>query len=1150
MTDEHLDERSWRQLKDLWETPVGRRWVLKAGLGSAVALGAELYAGPALAAARRTKAVVRPADLHFRLGSVPGVSDLVLVANGARMPLQRHTRTTHAALRRSAGVWRAADLSALTHHVSGLELPGDRALLMTVVGRRGDQTVVVAQTWHVPAQVTLELARTTHRLTGSMKAAIGSDQRLRALNLDPREVCLPDDVASLGTVCGSDDAAFSLVSVHPNVATVAPAQHKITEIVVTGTKELGALATHIATMQEAGRDYGRLQTAQDSNGKDVELTFPAVKDRPEVKSTFTTFELSDDDQFKRRLKSAVKTGISTVRDDGRLGAVIAKPLDDRPRNVLRGRDKPGNDREPTSTATWIQPEGVAPQPIAYKPALKGTAIDVKVKNTGLNFGTYVTVNGDYAKGKVPLKLYNNYVRWVSVYVQYLGKDEKNLSVDPGAKFPNTQYSKSLGLMPQVFTVLGIPLWDTNTLEVELDFPPGSHVARVLMCGLGADIHGNGWRQYFPDDAYPGKVAPTYEVLVPSILTGVVTIGLNVFALATDLEIAAVWQQIRKNRLLQEKDSAELFFNLLEVFKKVAGREFALLASETLAAGIASGLAGYEEAEAGNRDTGNLWELLLGFGSMIPKLLFSPLAGEFFLQVALDLAEFEVAAKIIEALPIIGQVIAVLSVVGDIATLAEVAAETIVSPWVIENEVSLTYPATIEIHPDPKSTGGNTFPKTAKSWRLEGLVEGSLVLDPIINSFNGAAQSDPLKVDVVAPFGGKDIQWSVVMLDGSGRQVASGVSAKQANDDPNNPFKNPKIQITQLPATIDEKTVFRRTATTTYNGAAGGYEWSEDVKVTGTSNRKGVQGVTGTAVATLAGVAGVVFEEGDHFYIRGVPVEPDGKPIELGTSTKEKFARRPFLLLDPFVQENDRRNHVLLEPDEHSDGYQIRRVSLDPRTGSISWDANSSFGTFSLPVSAAALHAPSGKVVVVHTDTGRIGSVQPADTSRPQLASYRAGPGDQVGLLRSPVAVAVTNAGVVLVLESGTRQIAAFDLNGNPVRYFPSQTPGAGLEFRRKLASDGLVLDIAVDGSDQIYVLYTTGDRDTVDDYRIDVYSKQGEVFNRASSGTNVARFAVDYWRSVYGTNYDALTALGTNDKRIDPRLGVAEPSMSRLDPLN
>ncbi len=1149
MTDDDLDERSWTQLKDLWETPVGRRWVLKAGLGSAVALGAELYAGPALAATRRTKAVLRPADFHFRLGSVPGVSDLVLVANGARVPLQRHTRTTQAALRRSGGVWKAADLSALTHHVSGLELPGDRALMMTVIGRRGDRSVVVAQTWHVPAHVTLELARTTHRLTGSMDAVVSSDQLLRALDLDPRKVCLPEDVAGLGTVCGSDDAAFSLVSVHPNVANVDAEQHKITEIVVGGTDELGALSTHIAKMQQAGRDYGRLQNAQDRNGKDVELTFPAVKDRPAVKSTFSTFELSDDKQFRRTLKSAVTTGISAVRDDGRLGAVIAKPLDDKPRNLLKGSNKPGNDGTPTSTATWVQPEGVAPKAIEYKPGLKATGIDIKVKNTGLNFGTYVTVNGDYAKGKVPLKLYNNYVRWVQVYVQYLGKDGKNLSVHPAAKFPDTQYSKSLGLLPQVFTVFGIPLWDTNTIEVELDFPDGSHVARILMCGLGADVHANGWRQFFPADAYPGRIAPTDEVLVPAILTGILTIGLNIFALATDLDIAATWDAIRKNRFL-EKDFIALQQTLLNVFQKIiAGADIAFTASESVAASIASGAAIYEELEAGGHDLSNLWNILLGLGSMIPKILFSPSAGEFFLSVALEVGELEAAAKIVEALPIIGEVIAVLSVVGDIATLAEVAAETIVSPWVIENEVSLTYDATIEIHPDPKSTGGNTFPKTAKSWRLEGLVEGALVLDPITSAFNGAAQSGPLTVEVVAPFGGKDIQWSIVMLDGSGHLVGSGASAKQANDDPNHPFKNPKIQIAQLPATIDEKTVFTRTATTTYNGAAARYEWSEDVKVTGTSDRKGVQSITGTAVATLAGVAGVVFEQGDSFYIRGVPVAPDGTAITLGASTKEKFARQPFLLLDPFVQDNDRRNHVLLEPDEHSDSYQIRRVSLDPKTGSITWDANTSFGTFALPVSAAALHAPSGKVVVVHTDTGRIAAVQPADTARPQLATYRAGPGDQVGLLRSPIGVAVTNGGVVLVLESGTRQISAFDLNGNPVRYFPSQKPGDGGAFRRKVVSDGLVLDIAVDGGDQIYLLYAAGNGNAVDDYRIDVYSKNGEVFNQASRGTNVARFAVDFWRSVYGTNYDALTDLGTNDKRIDPRLGVAEPSMSRLDPV-
>jgi hypothetical protein len=90
--------------------------------------------------------------------------------------------------------------------------------------------------------------------------------------------------------------------------------------------------------------------------------------------------------------------------------------------------------------------------------------------------------------------------------------------------------------------------------------------------------------------------------------------------------------------------------------------------------------------------------------------------------------------------------------------------------------------------------------------------------------------------------------------------------------------------------------------------------------------------------------------------------------------------------------------------------------------------------------------------------------------------------------------------------------------------------------------------MAVDGSDQIYVLYVTGDGKDVDDYRIDVYTKRGDVLNRASSRVNVPRLAIDYWRSIFGANFDPLTELGTTTKRIDPRLGVAEPSLSRFDP--
>ena len=401
--------------------------------------------------------------------------------------------------------------------------------------------------------------------------------------------------------------------------------------------------------------------------------------------------------------------------------------------------------------------------------------------------------------------------------------------------------------------------------------------------------------------------------------------------------------------------------------------------------------------------------------------------------------------------------------------------------------------------------------------------------------------------VAAPFGGKDIQWSIVFLDGKGRQVGTGVSAKQPNDDPANPPSQASIEIEQLPATITDSTVFERSATTAYDPAENGYVWSDRVEVGGTAENKGVDTITGAAVATRAGVAGVVFKENDRFYVRGVPVAQNGKTIKLGTARRQGFARRPFLLLDPFVGDNDRTNHVLLEPDDDSDAYFVRAVSLDSGSGDVSWDSGVNLGVFQLPVSDAALHS-SGKVVAINTNSGRIGFVKPAETPRPQLATYVGGPGTRPGLLSSPVAIAITNPGTVLVLEADTEQIAAFDLNGNPVRYFNARPPGSEREFVRKLASEGRPLDMAVDGSDQIYVLYVTGDGRDVEDYRIDVYTKDGDVLNRASRSTNVSRLAIDYWRSIFGANFDALTDVGTTKKRIDPRIGVAEPSLSRFDP--
>jgi hypothetical protein len=398
--------------------------------------------------------------------------------------------------------------------------------------------------------------------------------------------------------------------------------------------------------------------------------------------------------------------------------------------------------------------------------------------------------------------------------------------------------------------------------------------------------------------------------------------------------------------------------------------------------------------------------------------------------------------------------------------------------------------------------------------------------------------------LTAPFGGNTITWSFVVLDANGHQVGTGMSAQLPNNDSANPPTTVNFAITELPATITASTVFKRADTTVFNPTVGGYTWSRDVVDTATAPASGIQEITAVTVSTRLGVAGLVWKANDKYWLRGVPVGEAGSTITLGTATHNGFARRPFLLFDAFVEAADVANHVLLEPDDTADGYHVRALTIDPTTGSLSWDSTQSLGAFVLPVDAAALHS-SGRVVTVHTATGRLAHVLPAATPQPPLATYSAGPGTQIGLLSAPTAVAVTNPGTVLVLEAGASQLAAFDLNGNPARAFGTTTPA---NFTLPLPADVTWLDVAVDGANQIYLLSHHGDGTNPDDYHIDVYSPTGTPIATNSPGTNIPHLAVDYWRSIYAANYSPLHDTTTNQPHIDPTLGVPEPSLSRFDP--
>ena len=314
-------------------------------------------------------------------------------------------------------------------------------------------------------------------------------------------------------------------------------------------------------------------------------------------------------------------GIKGVRNTASLGAVIDEPLDQDPA---------------ASTQTWVQPQGMMAQPQSPGSRKAGAGLDININNPGFLFGTKTEVTGPYNNGQVPLQLYNNFVRWLWVYVQYIGKDNTNLSANPSASWPDTKYSQSLGLLPQVFTLFGVPLWGTNDISVTLNFPAGAHTARLLFCGLGSNLLDGSWRQYFPADAYLDSngnqmIAPQAEVLFPSIVTGILTIGLSAFALATDFDIATTWDEIRKVAFRSHVRPRLGRRGLRRPIRR--RRTWCCRPLRPWRCRIIGGGATYESIHANGGNTDNLWNLLLGLASVIPKIIFNPVTEDWWLQMA-------------------------------------------------------------------------------------------------------------------------------------------------------------------------------------------------------------------------------------------------------------------------------------------------------------------------------------------------------------------------------------------------------------------------------------------------------------------------------------------------------------------------------------
>ena len=501
----------------------------------------------------------------------------------------------------------------------------------------------------------------------------------------------------------------------------------------------------------------------------------------------------------------------------------------------------------------------------------------------------------------------------------------------------------------------------------------------------------GWRQYFPTDAYqPDQIAPQKEVLFPALVTGILTIGLTSFALLTDIDVATTWEAIRNPIEENASDAWLAILGLMGEFPWMS-------ATEAFATTVATGGATYADIANNGGSAANIWNMLLSLGSLIPKVLFVPRARDFWTDVAEAVAGEEAATKIFDALPIFGEILAVVEAVGDAATLAEAIGETASSPWVIGNQVSLSYPATVTVS---KDVDDPEWPATGRSWRLEATIDGATAVQPMTASFNPVGNSSaPVVVQLNPPFGGTTITWSFVVLNATGHQVGTGTAKLPNNDPANVPTRgadhhhgDPRHGGRHHGVHPHRHHRLRPDGVRIHLGAPPRRHRHHLQRRHPRNHRRRDRH------PARGGRGGV---ESERPVLPARRADRAERPHHhLGGATRQGYARRPFLLFDAFVGDADVGNHVLLEPDDTTDGYHIRALTIDPTNGALTWDSAVSLGDFDLPIDAAALHS-SGRVIAVHTDSGRLSHLMPAATPRPPRPPTAPDPAPKSGCCPRP-----------------------------------------------------------------------------------------------------------------------------------------------------
>lgn len=486
------------------------------------------------------------------------------------------------------------------------------------------------------------------------------------------------------------------------------------------------------------------------------------------------------------------------------------------------------------------------------------------------------------------------------------------------------------------------------------------------------------------------------------------------------------------------------------------------------------------------------------------------------------------AQLSQAIPVVGWVIKAARVAAAVSELSQTIYEVTSSPSVFTNVIDLVMTLTVTIKHDPEDF---QFPATATHYVVKLLYVGK-VAQEITGTISGT-RSDPIvEVFTSVPAGGR-ATLEVDVLTAEGWVAGHGATAEFDSTPEHN---QQTITIKENLVPLNDKTVYSHKLKLALDG--GRHVWRESAAPTQTRHDLNCDddslcdlgGITVSQAAAMAGYS---------WQTRGASTVCGGAPTTAATHRVQNisiaqspeaglksgactYVGKPLLTyaLAAGVAAAPPRSFYL---DPSRGAYHLRALPLDPGTP-IDHDSRTSWGAFSQPLDSLAVH-PSGYVAGVSTQNHRLEIVTlpaaPVADDQARFAALKCGRGTRVGLLDTPIAVAVDQKSLAIyVLEAGTtRRVQAFDVYGNQMLVFDKQK-SAIMSLRR---DNGAVeyLDLAVESTGYLYVLSYANGGTQPSDYRLDIYAPDGTFLSR-TSGVAAARLAVDRWRNLFTLNYEPL----------------------------